>query len=324
MALRSRRAVKEALAVAFRFSGVPAIVRRTVARSRVSVIAYHDPRPAVLERHLAWLARNYVPIPLDRLGEALHSGDWSGIPSRAVVVTLDDGHRGNVALAPALRRHGVRATLFAVSGVVGTRRHFWWSEVPGDDRESLKWRPRAERERILEERYGHRADRDYSEPDAISAGELAAMADVLDVGAHTRSHPILTWCEASESAGEIAGSKADIEHLTGRPCRHFSYPNGDYGERELATVRAGGYLTARTTKAGWNGRRADPYLLRICGVEDDASLSMLIADLGGFVWLKHRVRNATAWARTARPSPPPPGRAADLADGPLPTERSSG
>lgn len=322
MAPRSRRAVKEALAVAFRFTGIPAVVRRTVARSRVSIIAYHDPRPAVLERHLGWLARAYTPIPLDRLAEALHSGDWSGVPPRAVVVTFDDGHRGNAALAPALRRYGVRATMYAVSGVVGTHRHYWWTEVPGDRRDDLKRLPQEERLRALDERHGHTALRDYPEPDAVSAGELAAMADVLDVGAHTRSHPILTRCGDRQSADEIAGSKADVERLTGRPCNHFSYPNGDFGTREVASVRAGGYATARTTRAGWNGRRADPYRLRICGVEDDASLSMLIADLGGFVWLKHAVRRAARRRRPAGPgATPPPREDQHLTEGPVPVRR---
>ena len=38
----------------------------------------------------------------------------------------------------------------------------------------------------------------------------------------------------------------------GLKCSHFSYPNGDYTEREIEIVEAGGFRSARTTDLGWN------------------------------------------------------------------------
>src|SRR5690349_16866917 len=53
------RTAKAALAFAIRRSGLALAIRHSVARSRVSVLSYHDPSPELLERHLAYLARHY-------------------------------------------------------------------------------------------------------------------------------------------------------------------------------------------------------------------------------------------------------------------------
>jgi peptidoglycan/xylan/chitin deacetylase (PgdA/CDA1 family) len=47
-----------------------------------------------------------------------------------VTVTFDDGYADNLlAAAPLLERHGVPATVFVTSGMVGARHEFWWDEV---------------------------------------------------------------------------------------------------------------------------------------------------------------------------------------------------
>jgi peptidoglycan/xylan/chitin deacetylase (PgdA/CDA1 family) len=67
---------------------------------------------------------------------------------------------------------------------------------------------------------------------------------------------------------EIAGSKAEVEELTGQPCRHISFPNGDYGPRELDLIRRAGYLSARTIEPGWVEPATDPYRLKIVPMPD--------------------------------------------------------
>jgi hypothetical protein len=85
------------------------------------------------------------------------------------------------------------------------------------------------------------------------------------------THPILTQCGDMKSEQEITRSRLDIEEALGVPCRHFAYPNGSYGTREVVTVRASGYVTARTTDPGWNGRKADAFRLRAFVVGDAAA-----------------------------------------------------
>ncbi|HEX6489823.1 MAG TPA: GNAT family N-acetyltransferase, partial [Gaiellaceae bacterium] len=105
-------------------------------------------------------------------------------------------------------------------------------------------------------------------------------------GSHTRFHPILPRCSDERAASEILDSKAEVEALTGRPCRHLAFPNGSYGERELRLARRAGYVSARSFDPGWNDSGTDRYRLRAFGVPDDSSVNRLAATLAGLAFAK--------------------------------------
>ena len=69
--------------------------------------------------------------------------------------------------------------------------------------------------------------------------------------------------------------------MTGQPCLDFSYPNGDYGEREVMLAKQAGYRSARTVDLGWNSLRTDPFRLKCLGTSDAASINRLAGDLSG-------------------------------------------
>ena len=130
--------------------------------------------------------------------------------------------------------------------------------------------------------------REYPEttPQALSFEQLAALVGRVDVQAHTRFHPILPACDDDVALDELATSKGDVERLTGLPCLDFAYPNGVYGDREIAMLKDAGYRSARTTETGWNEPGADPYRLRIIGMPDNASLNIVAAQSTGLPGLK--------------------------------------
>jgi peptidoglycan/xylan/chitin deacetylase (PgdA/CDA1 family) len=289
----ARRVLKEAAAFALRRSGAAALARRTYARDKVAILVYHDPKPATLERHLRYLSPRYALITLDRLVEAATGGAWASLPPRSLIVTFDDGHAGNADLLEVFRGHGVRPTIYACSQIVGTRRPYWWTL--DRDRERLKRLPNDERLRVLAERHRFVQTREASDgvPQALSREAIRRMADGVDFGSHTRFHPILPTCSAEEADAEITTSSREVEELTGRPCRHFSYPNGDYGVRELELVRRAGYASARTIEYGLNGRGCDLFRLRIAGVPDDASIDVLAAGLTGVLAVRRRLSRSS-------------------------------
>lgn len=108
-----------------RWSGLAWLIRQAVARRRVSILMYHDPRREDLDAHLTYLGRRYSFISLDALVDALEQHDFSALPRAPLVITIDDGHRGNADLSGVLRRHGVRPVIFLTTGVVGTDEPFW-------------------------------------------------------------------------------------------------------------------------------------------------------------------------------------------------------
>jgi hypothetical protein len=241
-------ALGSALAWLVRWSGIAFIVRHTIARRRASIVLLHDPEPAALDDLLRYLARRYRPIPVERLVAALRDGGWSSLPRRTVVVTLDDGRAGNAALGDVLAAHGVRPTIFLISR-------------PVNDRKPARW-------------------------PTLDRAAIARLGDRCDFGSHTRTHAFLL--KSDDRDGEIAGSRAEVEALTGRPCEDFAYPGGAYEDDVVRRVREAGYRSARTVDVGWVGPGTDPYRLPILSM-DPRSPTHLAAELSGLKWLSRLI-----------------------------------
>jgi hypothetical protein len=274
-------AIRETVAAVFRFSGMPSVIRALLVRGRVTIVFYHDPQPETLERHLRYLSKHYRFIPLDTLVDAIRHKDWTSIPRHALVVTIDDGHCGNARLGEIFVRYRARPTIYLCSQIVGTKRRFWF-KLSGIRVQEKKLLPHGERLAALKAEAGWEQMKEFGERYALSLKELKEMQAYVDFGSHTRFHPILTTCTEEESRAEITLSKTELEQMLGLECRHFSYPNGDYGEREIEFVREAGYHSARTVDLGWNGPDTDPFRLKMSGVSDDASLNVLACQIVGF------------------------------------------
>jgi peptidoglycan/xylan/chitin deacetylase (PgdA/CDA1 family) len=255
-------------------SGIAAAIRSLAWRDRTAILLYHDPDPETLDAHLTYLKKLCDIVPLAELGKP-------SAGRRRAVITLDDGHARNAQLLPVFIKHGVRPTIYLCSSIVAQPRVHWWMHpaAAATDTEQLKRLPNAERLAALA-RLGYRQDAD-ARPSGLSREDIEAMRPYVDFQSHTRFHPILTCCSAHELIDEIAGSKREIEALAGACCEHFAYPNGNYGEREVAALRAAGYTTGRTCDIGWNDERTDPYRLRTFDIDDSSSLTWLAAQLTG-------------------------------------------
>lgn len=70
---------------------------------------------------------------------------------------------------------------------------------------------------------------------------------LVEVGAHTLSHPFLPLLAAPEQHQEISSSKEALERLSGCPIRSFSYPFGGLSQKTVEIVRGAGYSCACTT-----------------------------------------------------------------------------
>jgi peptidoglycan/xylan/chitin deacetylase (PgdA/CDA1 family) len=293
-----RNLAKEAVALAMRYGGPTPLARHTIARRRVGILVYHDPSPPLLEQHLEYLSRRYSFVTLERLVQALESGDWRQLPSHGLVVTFDDGYRTNAQLVPLFERYGVTPTIYLCSEPITTDGRFWFRE-PNIDPEPLKRVPNSERLATLDRLRGlvPAQVRSRNERHALSLADLDEMRDAVDFESHSVSHPILPMCSTSESEREIRQSRADIRRLTRKPCDHFAFPNGDYSPREIELVKQAGYRSARTTDIGWNGPGTDRFLLRIIGMPDTASVNVLAAHLAGVLFAKRLVRRVRTGQR---------------------------
>ncbi len=73
---------------------------------------------------------------------------------------------------------------------------------------------------------------------------------LIEIGAHTRSHPDLRGLGKDKRWDEIIGSKAILEEGLGHPIASLCYPSGFYNADTMADVKRAGYLTAVTTAYG--------------------------------------------------------------------------
>lgn len=276
-----RNFLKNVVATVICLSGVPILIRKWVCRHQVAILLYHDPKPAIFAKHIAYLSRHYTIISLNTLVTAIRRKDFSHIPSNSVVITLDDGHAGNIALLPIFKQYQICPTVYVCTQIINTHRHFWF-KIDGQskaEKEKLKRLPNAERLAHLKKTADFEPEKVYPDRQALNISEIQQMAESVDFQPHTQFHPILPHCPEMECRREILKSKADLETLLGIECSHFSYPNGDYTEREIEIVKAGGFRSARTTDIGWNTLDTPPYQLKAIPITDDAGLILFRSEL---------------------------------------------
>lgn len=116
----------------------------TALRDRLVILCYHRVLPAsakaayfqpdlvvtpeALREHCAILRHVYEVLPLHEAWGALRSGSNRSRPLAAI--TFDDGYRDNHRYAaPILAKHGLRATFFVITDLVGADRPPWYDQL---------------------------------------------------------------------------------------------------------------------------------------------------------------------------------------------------
>jgi peptidoglycan/xylan/chitin deacetylase (PgdA/CDA1 family) len=260
--------------------------------------------PAALPHQCEHIRRHYHPVSLTDVAESLRGG--TPLPANAVAVTVDDGYRDFVTEAhPVFRAYNIPTAVFVVTDFLDGARWLWHDAVAyalaqtrrrdlSIDRvafcERLKNVPVPERERAvaslllqLEVELPRRPPDDYAPMTWDDARRIAA--DGVEIGVHTKSHPILSQVQDRDRLREeIVAPKARVESELGRPARHFCYPNGrrqDSTPEVVDPVRTTGYLTAVTTERGINFAGTTPFLLRRLGAEPDNPMPYFAELLAG-------------------------------------------
>lgn len=71
---------------------------------------------------------------------------------------------------------------------------------------------------------------------------------LIEVGAHTVTHPFLSKLSVSFQQQEIKQSKVNLEELIDAEISSFAYPHGNYNEITIDLVREAGFASACSTK----------------------------------------------------------------------------
>jgi peptidoglycan/xylan/chitin deacetylase (PgdA/CDA1 family) len=255
-----------------------------------------------------YLKKHFEVIFLSEAVECMRKG---GIKYPTAVITFDDGYQNNFEVAfPILCRERVPATIFLTTGLMNTEDTVWYcrlnlvlsqthrhfiewngfkfdlstldlkAKASAAIQDSLKKLKHSQlmatiRHIILE--LGHDPDcliemgSPFRMLDKKAIGEMVTSR-LIEFGAHTHHHAILSQLSDGERYNEIRQSIDTVYKLTGRPCKCFAYPNGrreDYNIETIKDLETCGIQIAVTTISGPNDMMTPVMELRRYGIGAD-------------------------------------------------------
>ncbi len=185
----------------------------------VPILMYHSVNPQVskdnrlrvspqtFERQMSFLKNNnYTVLSLGKLGDLIR--DKIKIPSKAVVLTFDDGYEDNYTYVfPIIKKYGFPINIFVVTDQVGAENMLSWDEI-----------------------------------------KTMQGSGLVVFGSHTLKGDALTKVTSEEELKmQIFDSKKILEEKLGRKVHTFSYPIGAFNDKIKELVIEAGYKLAVIT-----------------------------------------------------------------------------
>ena len=196
-------------------------------------------RKKAFESQMDYLKRHgYRIIALDDLLDFL---DFKAqIPSRSVVITIDDGWKSAYDIAyPVLKEYQYPATLFLRTDVIGKQKGLSWNQI-----------------------------RELSENGMDIQCGTNSHQDLVSMAAN---QSLQAYIKALKKA--LSEPKLTIARELGIECRYLAYPKGKTNSLIIAFLKKYGYRAAFTKERGSTPFFADNYRIRRSLIQGDFSLA---------------------------------------------------
>jgi peptidoglycan/xylan/chitin deacetylase (PgdA/CDA1 family) len=261
-------------------SGLSSVIARHQGCGRI--LMYHGVVPEsapALAAQLRYLARHFKVISLEAMVDRLTNRSFP--LTNEIVLTFDDGLRNNLTVVyPILREMELPATFFVCPALIESGTWLWNHEMrcrlqtlASAELAEMRMKlltPNTSVDGIVEwmktlglpqRRQAETTIRQASPDFRATASQRAAFdlmdwddllsldCDLITVGSHSFSHPILTTLSAQEIELEILESRRCLEQRLQRTVDFFCYPNGAYDQRAHQFVQKA-YRAAVTTESG--------------------------------------------------------------------------
>lgn len=212
---------------------IPILMYHSISAEASPAFMKYTVAPDVFESHLAYLSRHqYTGLTVTQLVKLLRTMPPVELPARPVVITFDDGFEDfYTAALPALRRYGLPATLYVITGLVGGTSQ-WLAQADESGRKMVSW------------------------------SQLAEIRDSgIEIGGHSQNHPQLDLLPAPQAWQEIASCKAILEEKLGQEISSFAYPHGYHTLRDKLLVQEAGYTSACAVRYALSSTADDTFAL---------------------------------------------------------------
>jgi peptidoglycan/xylan/chitin deacetylase (PgdA/CDA1 family) len=281
----------------------------------VAIIMYHsvmsDPSSAqpilgdiihsteVFRGQMEVIARQFHAVSLDDV--LLFLRGEKTLPSKAVVVTFDDGYADNyLAAKDILDPLGIPSVFYVTVDCIDRQRPPWPSrlryafltskEKSWSDPDGSVWALTSTEQRLQafyraaeccsrlsgttqETFIDSTQQRLETEPLRPSQRLMLTWDEVRElkrnghtIGSHTMSHPNMAYISEQEARTELLEARRRLEQELTAPVVHFAYPcpalQPHWVERTVCATRETGYQTAVTTNKGSVKRHDNPLALR--------------------------------------------------------------
>jgi len=193
-------------------------------------------------------------------------------------ITIDDGDLSFYNnIFPILKKHNVPATLFVSPSICRDNSNFWFQSIRHLNKdilikeiENLSFVPKGYIRNMSDIVYTMKclpirdilsivnnsepSPSHFDKPQNINLSQLLEIAnnDLIEIGAHTLNHPILSNEDDQTSNYEITESIRNLESILGKKIHFFAFPNGlpniDFGSREMDILRKNGVKLAFSTE----------------------------------------------------------------------------
>lgn len=240
--------------------------------------------PAEFEKQMSWLARHYSVVDVADIFNALDRG--VKLPRRAVLITFDDAYPDFKTTAwPILKSLSLAATLFVPTDYASRpETPFWWDKLTAsltltsqemvtvdpvgelplrtdEDiraanrilRAQFKLFPHADALAWLDDICKRLLPEGVELRSTMSWEDIKTLADDgVTMGAHSKSHPLLTHIPVECLRDEIAGSYGALRNVLPDALPIFCYPGGGQNATVEKVTAESGIRLGFATRTGHN------------------------------------------------------------------------
>jgi peptidoglycan/xylan/chitin deacetylase (PgdA/CDA1 family) len=274
----------------------------------------------LFEQQIAYLNEHFQVLPLADAFVQVKKKNSKPI----AVITFDDGFYSNYSLAfPVLKKYNIPATIFLTTSMIDsnktiwfcelvqmlsltTKKNFIWNTIEFDlsnsDKKQLASRRLQQLLKVksqasltaslseISQLLECKSVINYQEDSAFymltqhAVNEMLA-SKIIEFGAHSHNHIILTKEKIELAENEIINSIKQVEKITQKDCRYFAYPNGrstDFNEQHIKILRQYNIEYSATTKSGLTSPDEDKLALKRIFIHTETQLSTFKLQVHGY------------------------------------------